>query len=135
MAINTKYIQPRDINGYVGNYFNALPWSINNQYVELTASSVKEVTVPATLRGDNFIAHITYSDNAADVWVQPSNTPTLTLPTGTVAPTTAQLRPAVRPVVPGQVLQFLYSAASTEEGLVSVGISYYAAPSNNVAGQ
>lgn len=131
----TQMIQTRDMNGNVVTSLGARAFSVNNFFFTLTADTVKTVTVPATLRGDLFIACFTYSDVTADVWVLPASTPTLALPSGTVTATLAELRPSQRLVVPGQVIQMRYGATNPTGGAVSVGISFLQAPSNSTAGQ
>jgi len=120
----TKLNQIRDINGYITQENNGLPFSLENQYFTLTVSTVKSVTVPSG-NTKSYTAYFEYSDGA-DVWVLPASSPTLTAPSGTVTATLAQLNPKVRTVLPGQSIQILY--ANTDSGVttVSVGISYYA---------
>ncbi len=117
-----KYQITRDIQGYpTTGSKTGLKFSLDGQYFDLTASTVLPVTVPS-LPYTKAIAVFEYAktDGAPFVYVQPSASPTLTAPTGTVTATTAELNPSVREVVSGQVLQFL-----TEQTNVSVTIKYY----------
>ena len=121
----------RDINGYQttgsqsGRRFSDL-----TQYFELSATpaTVTSVTVPPnpnpTFGGSRMLACFEFYDpagNVPGVWILPAATPTLGLPSGTVTVGTQELNPQNREVNPGQVLQFISSAAS-----VQISIAYYA---------
>jgi len=116
----------RDINGYpTTGEFQCLVFTNTAQYFTLTANSVTTVTVPAG-NYSRLMANIKAAVAAEDplVWVLPAASPTLTLPSGTVAATLAELNPGCKVVVPGQVLQFLTSQTG-----VNVSITYYVLPS------
>ena len=75
------YAQRRDMSGLGSNYFGGLSFTGVNQYFTLTEGDVTSVTVPAG--NDTLIAIFTYT-LGVDVWVLPSDSPTLTAPNGTV---------------------------------------------------
>lgn len=109
----------RDIQGFAtngGQMGRNFPNIVSR--FELTANSVTSITVPST-EGAKLIAYFSFS-KAADVFVQPGSSPTLTLPTGTPDANPSELNPIARVVTAGETLQFL-TAAST----VYVTISYY----------
>src|ERR1700678_4391343 len=130
---NIQFDTTRDINNVPGTTLSCYKFSDSNQDCTLTAGDITTVVVPANLPSKQYVAIFTYT-NGADVFVLPSATPTLTLPTGTVRTTTAQFRPKMRLVSPGQTLQLLYSNASSNVTTVSVSISYYAFPFGTVIG-
>jgi len=117
----------RDINGYpTTGSETAFPFTDTNQYFFLTPNTPFVVTVP---RGNyaRLVAYFKYFISTAPgnpgVFIQPSATPTLTIPTTTLAATTAELNPSARLVLPGQTLQLI----TTQAG-VGVGISYRIPP-------
>lgn len=118
----TQFLLTRDVAGYptTGSQ-TSHKFSDTAQYFSLTASTVKNVTVPVG-KGRRFMAKFSYASLTTPpaVWVQPSASPALTLPTGTVTDTTAELNPSAREVVAGQELQFITAQAD-----VSVSITYY----------
>ena|ERR1700722_4206284 len=125
-------VQVRDNAGFIINDFNARPFnnsSTLNQYFTLTQSDVTTVTVPNS-PATKYTAYFTYTIGA-DVWVLPAGSPTLTAPDGTVTATLAELLPAVRTVLPGQTLQFLYENTVFAESTVSVSITYFANNNTN----
>lgn len=128
----TSLNQIRDMNGYVTNLLNGVPFSVMNQYFTLTQGTVKSVTVPNS-GAFSYVAVFTYT-LGADVWVQPLASPSLTAPDGTVTTTTAQLNPGIRIVTPGEVLQILYENVTSSGAVVSVGIAYYSLAADNFMG-
>jgi hypothetical protein len=66
--------------------------SIDGQYFTLTASTVTSVTVPILPNVRRLVVYMSFS-KAGNVWVQYTSSPTLTLPSGTVTATTAELNP------------------------------------------
>jgi len=121
----------RDINGYMttGSQTGRRPSDTAIYFtMNVTPGTVTSVTVPAnsnpTFGSQRMVAYFRFADplrgNPA-VWVQPSASPTITLPSATVASTTAELNPIAWEVVPGQVLQFI----SPEAGDM-VSIVFYA---------
>lgn len=121
----------RDINNFpTTGEKTGLVFSTLNEYFILTQNVVTTVTVP-TGGSRNYLAYISYTPGY-NVWVLPSDTPTLTLPTTTPTATLAQLNPAARLVTPGQTLQFL--TGDTILDILSVSISYYYLYSNSGVG-
>lgn len=88
------------------------------QRFELTATDVFTIDVP-TSQGPKLIAYFSFN-KAADVFVQPGASPTLTFPDGTADTNPSELNPIARIVYSGQVLQFL-----TGDADVYVTISYF----------
>lgn len=118
----TQLLLTRDVAGYpTTGSETSRKFSDTAQYFTLTASTVTNVTVPSG-SSRRMMAHFSYASDTTPhvVFVQPSSAPALTLPTGTVAATTAELNPSAREVVAGQGLQFLTAQAD-----VSVSITYY----------
>jgi hypothetical protein len=100
------------------------------QYIELTGGAVSTLTVPTIgfnvdVAGD-LLAIFEFKPNDgttfdAAVWVQPDTLTTLTLPTTSWAPTTAELNPrGFRGVKEGQEIQFL-----TEADNIVVWVGFY----------
>lgn len=121
--MSTVLQQIRDASSLMTHPLHGLPFSEDNGYVVLTASTVKSITVPSSLDGNTFLAFFTYS-LGADVWVLPSASPVLTVPDGVYTATKAQLNPAARLVVPGQTIQLIYANTAFAGTPVSVGITY-----------
>lgn len=120
----TKQLQIlREAAGYPQTQINcSRGFADLTQYFTLAASVVTNVVVPSTPE-QNLIAYFKYSDGS-NVWILPSVSPVLTLPTGIPTESTATLNPEGRKVVTGQTLQFL-----TDDTDAVVGIEYYAIPS------
>ena len=113
----------RDVAGYPQTLSDcARIFTNTGEKFTLTATTVTSITVPATAEGP-LLAFFRFTP-VATVWVQLGSTPTLILPTGTPAATTAALNPSGRRVMPGQTIQFL-----TNDANVSVGVEYYQTPS------
>lgn len=123
----TQFLLTRDIAGYpTTGEQTCTRFTDTAQYFTLTGSTVEDVTVPSVTsphgRPGRLIAKfklVSLTENAV-VWVLPSDSPVLTLPTGTVTATTAEMNPSCREVTAGQSLQLLTSQAD-----VSVSITYY----------
>jgi hypothetical protein len=115
----------RDINGYpTTGVFQCLSFTDTAQYFTLTANTIKVVTVPVG-NYQRLMANIKVEIETGNpvVWVLPAASPTLTLPSGTVTLTLAEVNPGAKLVLPGQTLQFL-----TDQTGVSVSITYYIIP-------
>ena len=94
----TRLLLDKDING---NVTFGLPVCDSMQRIELAANTAASITVPI----GKTKALFTYS-NAGDVWVDYQNT--ATLPSGSFAVTTSELRPILRSgLVAGQTLSFI----------------------------
>ena len=121
--MTTPLIITRDINGYpTTGSETGHPASDTAQYFTLTANTIKTVIVPNSGDTRRMLAMFTFGIETGNpvVWVQTSATPTLTLPSGTVTLTTAELNPRALEVSIGQTLQIL-----TAEAGVTVSIVYY----------
>lgn len=121
--MTTPLIITRDINGYpTTGSETGHPSSDTAQYFTMTANTIKTVVVPNSGDTRRMLAVFTYGIDTGNpvVWVQPTATPTLALPTGTVAATTAAMNPRAVEVSIGQTLQIL-----TDQAGVRVSIVYY----------
>lgn len=118
----------KDINGLVTTGDESCrSFSDVVQSIILTANTIHTFTVPQnptpTFGGKKMMAHFEFAIATGNpvVWVLPSATPTLTLPTtSAAAAANAELNPGPREVVAGQTIQLL-----TAETAVNVCITYY----------